>query len=1583
MCPCLVCPRHRLIVILLLLVLSVPAVISPTPVLAADTRSEASSSPERPFEVWVLEDGRNADILAAAWDIQRPLRNHGITVQSISVEGLLEMAHLLSVNPPDAAVYLFESSLDGVLIGDLRVSWSDIAHAINQCPGVHHIFGIGNAERLLDYTSPSDNLHIEGADIIDLRLTVLHTLWTTVEILADSGSKTYSKTGEELRRWVLQDFANDINEIVSKGLIPDTSTGERAPGPIENPALTKSWIVEEPQYDEAGNELMPVMRLTHSAQDDEDYIPLREMSPTSGVGGAIGWLLDTLLDAVVNEGLQDLEINVEAAEEINDYIIGVIDDAQNETLTWFLDEGFNITGNDYSSAIPELLPREMSELWSLSDDIILDAFYEIDDWLTDWVEEVVETPVQTDLRGLVPVFMFRLGTPLNLGTAFASFGAVIRVKLLPTFELDKTAFEAFMNDAVFGTYNLSSITDVEDAFTQVRAFIDVIPVMDIDLGICAFLPTQSDWVQTFMSDLSIEFSGSAHAEFAFPPVDASNTERAFIEVREWSLEFDLDASYTMTIATLFAGAASGIINTILDKVAYLLGMSVTLTLSIMFEISKVYQGQGLPALSTFVLDITIGATLDIKLLVVVFSGTISVGMSFEQKSGILSSSAVMMALAEDPMLINYIPSAETTSTLDIYMKLYCSLYLGIDLWLVEFGTDFGGPWTDTYLLSTSSETTNYSSESADLTDTDNDGLPDAFETRMNTMYGSTYINPNSADTDGDGLNDKLELELNTEPNDDDTDVDGLTDYEEHVTYRTDPLLTDSDFDKLTDYQEVKTYGTNPLVIDTDGDGLYDYFEINTTYDVSHTYGSYGAVTGVKIGKTTYNDRTDPLDPDTDNDGLLDGVEWKNGVEYANQSVVGTNKYVYLRWTHPLDSDSDDDSVLWMYDSGSHTFHPSSTFLMDMNDGVEVLGQYFTFTDEEGYPEVKLIKTNPVNPDTDNDTGMVLKLNSDAYELCLTPPTDPTNGDTDHDGLIDGEEAIGPLGYGTDPNNPDTDNDHLPDYEDAMLPTDPRDPDSDDDTVLDGDEYYLYGTNPLENDTDLDGLTDGEELFFFYCNPTVRDSDFDGLTDGEEILIYLTDPLLKDSDNDRLHDGYEVFYSHTDPRLFDTDGDMLGDGDELIFIGSNPLDWDTDGDSLKFPNEAGSMTLPLSDGDEVLTFHTSPINVDTDSDGLTDAQELYLAAGSPAFSPVALNPLDNDTDHDGLLDGEEMILETVTIITYPYVGLMRTLRYGTCPALNDTDSDGVGDKEELVHLCDPTSADTDSDRLSDYVEIYITGTSPISNDTDGDELPDWMESYDNATPAMLAEQGFTSHILAQGPGSFYPTSATDSDSDNDLLPDGLEYIYHTDPLKPDGNANGVLDGYEFDADGDGLSDGEEFYVYKTYLAPLPIENGSWTGDPGGFDNPDSDGDGLDDGLEVLTYGSDPTGADSDGDGISDGEEVQIGGNPIIPITSGLPSGILVTIGVAGGFFAGIFLETTLLVLKRGGFSVRRFFGGIGRSLLGSGGKKAPPTPPDTESVAKAEPEPVKSMAEEGVEKTAPRKRKTTRTSAKSTKEGGTE
>ena len=72
------------------------------------------------------------------------------------------------------------------------------------------------------------------------------------------------------------------------------------------------------------------------------------------------------------------------------------------------------------------------------------------------------------------------------------------------------------------------------------------------------------------------------------------------------------------------------------------------------------------------------------------------------------------------------------------------------------------------------------------------------------------------------------------------------------------------------------------------------------------------------------------------------------------------------------------------------------------------------------------------------------------------------------------------------------------------------------------------------------------------------------------------------------------------------------------------------------------------------------------------------------------------------------------------------------------------------------------------------------------------------------------------------------------------------------------GTGIDADGDGLSDGEEVNQYGT--------------------NPtlaDTDGDGLADGFEITDSLTDPVNPDTDGDGATDGEEVLAGTDPNDP------------------------------------------------------------------------------------------------------------
>ena len=126
------------------------------------------------------------------------------------------------------------------------------------------------------------------------------------------------------------------------------------------------------------------------------------------------------------------------------------------------------------------------------------------------------------------------------------------------------------------------------------------------------------------------------------------------------------------------------------------------------------------------------------------------------------------------------------------------------------------------------------------------------------------------------------------------------------------------------------------------------------------------------------------------------------------------------------------------------------------------------------------------------------------------------------------------------------------------------------------------------------------------------------------------------------------------------------------------------------------------------------------------------------------------------------------------------------------------------------------------------------DTDNDNLPDYME-------------------LVLG------TNINNTDTDNDGLPDGYEVLtLGTDPTKADTDNNGVNDGAE-DADNDGLTNLKEYQLST---------------DPS---NDDSDSDGLKDGEEVNTYHTNPLEADTDGDTLSDGDDVALGFSPLLQDT----------------------------------------------------------------------------------------------------------
>ncbi len=114
---------------------------------------------------------------------------------------------------------------------------------------------------------------------------------------------------------------------------------------------------------------------------------------------------------------------------------------------------------------------------------------------------------------------------------------------------------------------------------------------------------------------------------------------------------------------------------------------------------------------------------------------------------------------------------------------------------------------------------------------------------------------------------------------------------------------------------------------------------------------------------------------------------------------------------------------------------------------------------------------------------------------------------------------------------------------------------------------------------------------------------------------------------------------------------------------------------------------------------------------------------------------------------------------------------------DSDEDKVSDSLEGIFGTDPNNPDTDGDGLSDYEEIYITGTNPLKYDTDENGVNDADDDSDGDGLSNKKE-------LELG------TSVISPDTDSDGLSDYDEvYVYSTDPLKADMDSDTLYDGDE--------------------------------------------------------------------------------------------------------------------------------------------------------------------------------------------------
>ena len=628
--------------------------------------------------------------------------------------------------------------------------------------------------------------------------------------------------------------------------------------------------------------------------------------------------------------------------------------------------------------------------------------------------------------------------------------------------------------------------------------------------------------------------------------------------------------------------------------------------------------------------------------------------------------------------------------------------------------------------------------------------------------------------------------------------------------------------------------------------------------------------GIAPGRYSNLELMDPMANDSDADGILDGWEVRYGLDPTDP------------WDALLDADGDGVNLdsdpqnerLWtnlrefrytgITPNGYNSTDPGEidTDGDGVGDGAEVFGIFHEhtplnchYTNQYDYTHV-----------CDDAAGLAANTTYLA-SLGVDSITDPTNPDSDGDGMPDGWEIENRRWIGatfTGSNNW------------TMDPMDPDDAnwDADGDGLSNLCEYQwtLIREAGIAGDLlESHFESEAEAEKWVESDPNNVDSDGDGLPDGWEARGACTwdvtragiNPLNgSDAFENPDGDGYDINHNgiiedneafvnwleyHIRDNLFD--GNQSLDGETI------PNNFSTD----LFRNISDWAEPEANFGDGIATG--DPTDSDSDSDGMPDGWEIWYARWHLLDARWSLDPLDSndrweDPDEDGMSNWEEYnsiapeFSETNSNRSSPQwyvttVGSGFTLQQWS--GITNTESFGSFISSDLVNVSglttDPTNPDTDNDGFLDGLELMFTAWNDTAQTWTLNPLVPGDGTFDADNDALTDAQEFSLVTTNPENGEQHPPDAPLMYVDGDLndptqkaqrvysiiLEKGQRGKRHLEEFQiwqSSGVANtfistlmGITDPTISDTDDDGMIDGFEYW-----FTSWDLENNRWSMNP---------------------------------------------------------------------------------------------------------------------------------------------------------------
>ncbi|MDE0857320.1 MAG: hypothetical protein OSA38_01985 [Candidatus Poseidoniaceae archaeon] len=545
-------------------------------------------------------------------------------------------------------------------------------------------------------------------------------------------------------------------------------------------------------------------------------------------------------------------------------------------------------------------------------------------------------------------------------------------------------------------------------------------------------------------------------------------------------------------------------------------------------------------------------------------------------------------------------------------------------------------------------------------DSDSDGMPDGWEiwfARWDVLADAWTLNP-----------------LDAADRWQDADDDGMANWEEYNAIA--PEYSETDANRTSPQWFVTTVGS--------AFALQQWPSITT----SSSFGSFLTQDQINISGWT----SDPNNVDTDGDGMLDGIEhlftaWNLSAETwtLNPLVAGDGDF---------DGDGDglidaQEFALSASNPENGIEHPNDAPLLhidgDAQQATEKAQRVFNILITKETRGKRLLS---------DFNGWQQGEPPNAIISILLGMTDPTNPDTDGDGMYDGFEywfTVWDLDQNRWSMNPLIDND-------VNLDTDGDSFDCNGDGAISEEEVFsnlrewesrTWGKFDQRNSvpTALGIIDFGEDAMNAYMEES-------GMTLPQAMDALYNDFIEKSQDSaDRMLKINEFYFDNfnrtligvADPTSTDSDGDGISDGWEYCYA-----------------------LYGMEDASTINHWASNPVNPwDVNYDG--DQDGWY---GRTAFDI----PADQGTWTDRIFTPSSSIVQP-GIGNLPFTNWMEWDNQ-TRPDLNDSDGDSITYTTELVNGA-VTSHERDYN-LSDGREVFKYGINPSDNDTDGDMIPDWYE-----------------------------------------------------------------------------------------------------------------------------------------------------------------------------------------------------------------------------------------------------------------------